>query len=73
MNEFDPTSEKHFHLLTVKAVEPGCTTELQIEMLDGTLLRFTTTDISERDDELFERQVLNSFRAAWRYYLEHKE
>src|SRR3990167_1866534 len=30
-DEFDPQSETHHPLLIIKAVEPGCTTELQIE------------------------------------------
>lgn len=54
MAEFEPTSEKHFPLLIIKAVEPGCTTEIQIEdALTGKILRYTTTDDGDADDALF--------------------
>jgi hypothetical protein len=66
MPEFDPKTERHFPLLIVKYVEPGCTTELQIEnCISGEVHRFTTTDNSTKDDELFEKMVLEAYRAAW--------
>lgn len=67
--EFDPKSEKHFPLLIIKAVEPGCTTELQIEICStGQVERLTTADDAETDDKLFDEAVLRAFRAAWKVY-----
>lgn len=70
--EFDPTTEQHFPLLLIKAVEPGCTTEIQLELIDGTVMRFTTTEDADQDDKLFEEKVLDCFRYAWRHYCNHK-
>lgn len=67
MSEFDPTSERHFPLLIIKAVEPGCTTELQIEdVQSGKVTRLTTTEDADQDEALFEHAVLEAFRAAFR-------
>ena len=71
--EFDPTTEQHFPLLLIKAVEPGCTTEIQLELIDGTVERFTTTEDADRDEELFEQQIIDCFRKAWGYYLANKD
>lgn len=69
MAEFDPKSERHFPLLIIKAVEPGCTTELQIEeTISGRVVRLTTAEDAERDEKLFDREVLAAFRRAWNAY-----
>lgn len=69
MTEFDPRSEKHFGLLLIKAVEPGCTTELQIEnLLTGAITRLTTTDFPEDDERDFRAAVVDAFDAAWTTY-----
>jgi hypothetical protein len=64
MMEFDSECEKHFPLLVVKAVDPGCTLELQIEdARTGQITRLTTTDGDDR--AVFEAALLKAFRAAW--------
>jgi hypothetical protein len=69
MPEFDPASEKQFPLLIVKAVEPGCTTELQIEECrTGAVIRLTTTDFPSQDDAAFTIAVVNAFTRAWIEY-----
>lgn len=67
MKEFDPECELHRPLLIVKAVDPGCTTELQIEdCRSGRVVRLTTTDNEVRDALEFEAAILDVFRKAWR-------
>ena len=69
MKEFDPECELHHPLLIIKAVEPGCTTELQIEHAQsGRIVRLTTTENADADRATFERAVLESFRTAWALY-----
>lgn len=71
--EFDPRSERHHPLLIIKAVEPGCTTELQIEdVATGRIVRLTTAENADEDDALFEREVLAAWRRAWVAYQEGK-
>lgn len=60
--EFDPTSEKHHVAMIVKWVEPGCTTELQIEQSDGTVTRMTTTEDGRVDRQLFLNVVMLAFQ-----------
>jgi hypothetical protein len=70
-NEFDPKSERHYPLLIIKAVEPGCTTELQIEdAVTGEVTRLTTTEDAADDDMTFERAVLTAFAKGWQRYAE---
>lgn len=59
--EFDPTSEKHRVAMIVKWVDPGCTTELQIEHSDGTVIRLTSADSSTNDRALFRLAVAAAF------------
>jgi predicted RNase H-like nuclease (RuvC/YqgF family) len=59
--EFDPTSEKHRVALLIKWVDPGCTTELQIEHPDGTVLRLTSTESSANDRVEFMNAVVHAF------------
>lgn len=67
MKEFDPECELHRPLLIVKTVDPGCTTELQIEdCRSGRVVRLTTTDNEVRDALEFESALLDAFRKAWR-------
>jgi predicted RNase H-like nuclease (RuvC/YqgF family) len=73
MKEFDPTQERHYPLLIVKAVEPGCTTEIQIEDIEGHVVRLTTTDDSAVDDDTFERELVAAFRRAWRAYARRQQ
>lgn len=47
--EFDPTKEKHHFGFVVKAINPGCTVEMQIEDSEGTVTRITSTE-SRQDD-----------------------
>lgn len=66
MKEFDPEYELHHPLLIVKAVDPGCTLELQIENCrTGQVTRITTTDDSDTDRRAFEEALIATFRAAW--------
>lgn len=66
MKEFDPECERHFPLLIIKSIDPGCTRELQIEVcLTGEVVRITSTESAARDREVFEAAILNAFRAAW--------
>lgn len=67
--EFDPKSEKHFPLLIIKAVEPGCTTELQIEdVINGDIVRLTTTDDEATDDQAFREAILAAWLKVWHEY-----
>lgn len=67
MNEFDPECERHHPLLIIKEVDPGCTTELQIELCrTGYIIRLSTTEDPEADDKRFEEAILAAFRAAWK-------
>lgn len=66
MKEFDLECELHHPLLIVKAVDPGCTTELQIEnCVTGKIVRLTTTDESVADMNKFIDAVCDEFRKAW--------
>jgi predicted RNase H-like nuclease (RuvC/YqgF family) len=62
--EFDPTSEKHRVAMIVKWVDPGCTTELQIEHADGTVVRLTSTESSKHDRDRFYIAVSKAFEKA---------
>lgn len=67
MKEFDPECERHKPLLIVKAVDPGCTLELQIEnCITGQVMRLTTTDHPESDSKRFEDALIKAFREAWK-------
>jgi hypothetical protein len=69
MREFDPECEKHHPLLIVKAVDPGCTLEIQIEnAVTGKVTRITSTESEKADMEAFEAALLAAFREAWRNY-----
>lgn len=73
MKEFDPECEQHFALLIVKAVEPGCTTEIQIEeAISGKVHRLTTTDDERADMTAFEVALVRAFRSAWKSYGDKK-
>lgn len=66
MLEFDPELEVHLPLLYVKAVDPGCTWELQIELAhSGKVIRLTTTDSDLRDRKAFEKALVEAFWLAW--------
>lgn len=66
MKEFDPAAERHYPLVIIKAVDPGCTMELQIEDAHmGTVTRITTTDNAEADRRAMRNAVLDAFEAAW--------
>jgi hypothetical protein len=49
--QFEPTSETHHFGFVVKAVDPGCTLEVQIEERDGRVTRLTTTESTSDDRE----------------------
>lgn len=69
MKEFDPECERHFPLLIVKAVEPGCTTEIQIENAQtGNVIRLTTADDPKADEQLFVTVLGRTFLHAFRAY-----
>lgn len=71
MKEFDPTTERHYGLLYIKAVEPGCTMEWQIEnLLTGRIIRGTTTDDPADDRVKFVSAVVDAATAAWEKYQE---
>lgn len=73
MKEFDPECEQHFPLLIVKAVEPGCTTEIQIEeAISGKVHRLTTTENERADIAEFKKALLIAFDNAWQSYGEKK-
>lgn len=56
--------ELHKPLLIIKAVDPGCTLELQIEnCANGEVTRLTTTDKDDLPE--FEMAVVKAFRTAW--------
>lgn len=62
MKEFDPECELHKPLLIVKAIDPGCTKELQIEnCLTGRVVRLTTTESSENDLLAFRNALMVEF------------
>ena len=66
MKEFDPECETHRPVLIIKAVDPGCTLELQIEMCaSGRVVRITTTDNPEDDMTSFEAAIIKAFREVW--------
>ena len=65
MKEFDPECERHWPLLIIKKVDPGCTEELQIENAEtGEVVRITTTDNPAADMIKFETAILEQFRKA---------
>lgn len=67
MKEFDPECERHMPLLIVKAVDPGCTLELQVEnVVNGQITRLTSTESVERDMASFEQVIIAQFRLAWK-------
>ena len=66
MKEFDPESEKHYPLLIVKVVDPGCTLELQLEdCVSGTVYRMTTTEDEVDDRKVFRRRLDEVFDLVW--------
>ena len=69
LKEFNPACERHYPLLIIKAVEPGCTTEFQIENAQtGEITRVTTTDDSEMDETAYLEAVVNAAKMAWWQY-----
>jgi hypothetical protein len=66
MKEFDPECERHWPILIVKAVDPGCTLELQIEIPHSkSVIRLTSTDDPGRDKKAFLDAVSKAFSEAW--------
>lgn len=65
MKEFDPECERHFPVLLVKAVDPGCTIELQIERRNGQVERYTTGENFASDMRTFKAAVLRAFEEEW--------
>lgn len=66
--QFEPSSETHHFGFMVKAVDPGCTLEVQIEEIDGRVTRITTTENTEADKREIEAsvlQALNRFMALY--------
>ena len=47
--EFNPETECHYAIFTVKVVDPGCTLEVQVEERSGAVTRITTTEDPEVD------------------------
>jgi len=47
--QFEPASETHHFGFMVKLVEPGCTSEVQIEERSGRVTRITTTENADND------------------------
>lgn len=69
MKEFDPRCECHYPLFIVKAVEPGCTTEFQVEnALTGEVKRITTTEDAAEDFLAFRNMVLAVAIEVWDKY-----
>ncbi len=65
MKEFDPECERHYPLITVKAVDPGCTLEFQIEnALTGQVTRITTTESEDDDMKTVRQAILEQFAYA---------
>lgn len=65
MKEFDPECEKHWPLLIVKVVDPGCTLEVQIEnVVTGKITRLSSTEDASLDQVAFENALVRSFRLA---------
>ena len=65
MKEFDPECERHYPILIIKAIDPGCTLEFQIECVDGLVLRDTTTEDPESDRARFLKEVVRQFNRMW--------
>lgn len=66
MKEFDPTYERHYPLLIVKTVDPGCTIELQIEnSLTGEITRITSTESPDEDERVMVAKLTEVFLDAW--------
>lgn len=65
MREFDPECERHYVLLIIKAVDPGCTLELQVECADGRVFRDTTRDDPASDKARFKNLILEQFDRMW--------
>ncbi len=71
MKEFDPECELHYPLLIIKAVDPGCTLELQIEnAVTGKVIRLTTTDDPSNDHRTFHQAVQEALDNAWAKLIE---
>lgn len=74
MKEFDPTKEKHHPLLIIKAVDPGCTLELQIEdAVSGEVVRITTTESESSDQEVMVAKIVAMFTRAWENFAAYGE
>jgi hypothetical protein len=67
--EFDPSSELHHFGFLVKAVDPGCTVELQIEEKNGHVVRITSTESPERDFEVMRSAVVAAFERFFQRYM----
>lgn len=66
MKEFDPECERHHVILLVKAVNAGCTLEMQIEnSLSGVVRRLSTTNSPKDDIEDFKKAVVEAFEEVW--------
>lgn len=66
MKEFDPECERHYPMLIVKIVDPGCTLELQIEnCVDGVVRRITSTENAERDLKVMLEAISAEFVRVW--------
>ena len=57
-SEFDPETECHYTIFAVKAGDPGCTLEVQIEERSGRVTRLTTTEDSKQDRQTIQDSVL---------------
>lgn len=72
MREFDPSSERHYPLFSVVAVEPGCTTEWQfVNHQTGEVTRITTTDNPAIDEQAFHHAALEVAKQSWKSYCEN--
>jgi hypothetical protein len=66
MKEFDPSAERHWPLILVKAVDPGCTLEIQIEnCVTGEVTRVTTTENAAADESNIARAITSAYLAAY--------
>lgn len=73
MKEFDPSCERHYPLFSVKAVEPGCTTEWQLENAQtGEVVRVTTTEDPAADSAACLHAVIKMATEAWHEYVNKK-
>lgn len=67
MKEFDPECEKHYPIMIIKAIDPGCTLEIQIECADGRVIRDTTTNDPHGDRIRFRGIVVEQFDRMWEW------